>query len=98
MVEFTVVRMKAGCLEHGNCILFIERSEGTNKSMTDAGWQWVEILDVNVLNSKEKNKFKEKRFKKNIMRSWGELKKKTKPVLLESRKEKEKKERIEGMQ
>ena len=86
---------KAGFLEHENCIPFLARSKASATHKANAVLQWVEKLDVHLQFYKENKKQREEKRKEKHKEELRKIEEKTKPLLLEFRKEKEKKDRIQ---
>ena len=86
---------KAGFVEHENCIPFLARSKDSHTSKADAELRKDENLEVNILNRKEEKKVQKEQFKEKRAEEMLKIEEKTKPLLLEFRKEKEKRDRIE---
>ena len=86
---------KAGFLEHGNCIPFLAKHQASNRSKIDAEIQWIETLPVNLQIYKENKKQREEKIKEKHVKEMRMIEEKTKPLLLEFQKEKEKRDRIE---
>ena len=85
---------KAGFVEHDNCIPFLARSKGTKTSGADAELKNIGVLEINIFNRKEEKKVQQEQFKENHAKEMKKIEEKTKPLLLEFRNEKEKKDRI----
>ena len=86
---------KAGFVEHDNCIPFLARSKGSKASRADAELRNIGVLEINISNRKEEKKVQEEQFKEKHAEEMKKIEEKTKPLLLEFRNEKEKKDRIE---
>ena len=86
---------KAGFVEHANCIPFLARSKGTKASGADAELKNIGVLEINIFNWKEGKKMQQEQFKEKHAEEMKKIEEKTKPLLLEFRNEKEKKDRIE---
>merc|ERR1712105_584030 len=86
---------KDGLLEHTNCIPLLAKHQASNRCKTDAEIQRIETLPVNLQIYKENKKQREKKFKEKHDKEMRMIEEKTKPLLLEFRKEKEKRDRIE---
>ena len=85
---------KAGFVEHDNCIPLLARSKGTNTSKADAELRREETLDVKILNCRQDKKIQEEQFKEKCNEEMKKIQEKTKPLLLQLKQEKAKKDSI----
>ena len=86
---------KAGLLEHTNCIPHLAKRQASNNSKADADFRNIGALEINIFNRKEEKKVQQEQFKEKCNEEMKKIEEKTKPLLLEFRNEKEKKDRIE---
>ena len=81
-------------MEHENCIPFLAKHQASNKSKTDVELQKLETLDVHLQFHRENKKQREENIKEKHFEEMKKIKEQTKPLLLQLKQEKAKKDSI----
>ena len=81
-------------MEHTNCIPLLAKRQSSNTSKADADFKNIGVLEINIFNRKEEKKVQQEQFNEKHAEEMKKIEEKTKPLLLEFRNEKEKKDCI----